>query len=707
MSAIDYTARGNKAGQSRILMNTAAYRGDSQDPFRNELEAVNHPLKNFPKVEPAFSVDHNVTVLSVSKLRFVGPRVWFKNGEHPHHRGHVFGGRAISIEDTTFDGVGYAFMNAGAALNGGAIDVRANRVICVNWGRQCFGAKKDVEITNSLFRQTGIGWDGRNHNKPATERWAEYAVYSYSCELEERDPKPCKDATIDPAQTVVDYNFRFRNNIVEGLYVGIHVYGSSGRRSDFLIENNVFRGNRDGVLGSHLSSGARWQDVRIQKNIFMDSLRYDVYLYNGENILIQNNKFLQTKPNLDIGIGSAIRSHTQHSQQDLTKVVIKNNYIDSNNRRNYAGIDIYENLSKNERDEIIPYSLTNPPYARIQVSDWTIENNKMVNLGDVKYGAAFSFMHGLDNNVSGFTIACNDVAFGSRAGVSKTAALRFGGENQNSVAVVRDVTFKNNTIRGNGNANVHGVTSDQASRLRSGLISNNAFEDIASASKYTFARDNVTIQDGTPSGCAPAGISDGVTPGLEDGTTPPANTAPTVTAGSDQTITRDQSVVLSGVVTDDGLPTSPGRVTVSWRKMSGPGAVTFTTPSAAQTNATFSQAGTYVLELTATDGVLQSADQVTVTVNEPTPGPQPNISISKQADRSRVSTGENITYTLTVRNTGQAKATNVKIADPLPQRTSLVSASANGQLQQGSIVWRLNQLQPNETVTFTLAVRVE
>jgi hypothetical protein len=37
----------------------------------------------------------------------------------------------------------------------------------------------------------------------------------------------------------------------------------------------------------------------------------------------------------------------------------------------------------------------------------------------------------------------------------------------------------------------------------------------------------------------------------------------------------------------------------AWTKVSGPGNVTFTSPSSASTGATFSTAGTYVLRLTA------------------------------------------------------------------------------------------------------------
>jgi RHS repeat-associated protein len=91
------------------------------------------------------------------------------------------------------------------------------------------------------------------------------------------------------------------------------------------------------------------------------------------------------------------------------------------------------------------------------------------------------------------------------------------------------------------------------------------------------------------------------------------NQAPVVTAGPNQTITLPtNTVTLEGVVSDDGLPNNT--LTISWSKVSGPGTVTFGNSSAALTQATFSVAGTYVLQLTANDSELSSSANTTVTV---------------------------------------------------------------------------------------------
>lgn len=94
---------------------------------------------------------------------------------------------------------------------------------------------------------------------------------------------------------------------------------------------------------------------------------------------------------------------------------------------------------------------------------------------------------------------------------------------------------------------------------------------------------------------------------------PPANVAPAVEAGGNQTVPLTSSVSLNGVVSDDGLPANT--LTTLWTKISGPGAVTFANGSALATSATFSQVGTYVLRLTATDGQLSTTDNLTIVVS--------------------------------------------------------------------------------------------
>jgi hypothetical protein len=93
------------------------------------------------------------------------------------------------------------------------------------------------------------------------------------------------------------------------------------------------------------------------------------------------------------------------------------------------------------------------------------------------------------------------------------------------------------------------------------------------------------------------------------------NQLPRVSAGPDQIVTLPGSASLNGTVTDDGLWKSPATLTMTWSKISGPGTVTFGNANAVHTTATFGKTGTYVLRLRASDGVLQTFDDVKVTVN--------------------------------------------------------------------------------------------
>jgi RHS repeat-associated protein len=74
------------------------------------------------------------------------------------------------------------------------------------------------------------------------------------------------------------------------------------------------------------------------------------------------------------------------------------------------------------------------------------------------------------------------------------------------------------------------------------------------------------------------------------------------------------ALVLNPTITDDGLPNPPATTSASWSKISGPGTVTFSNAALAGTTASFSASGTYVLRLTASDSVLSTTSDVTVTV---------------------------------------------------------------------------------------------
>ena len=104
--------------------------------------------------------------------------------------------------------------------------------------------------------------------------------------------------------------------------------------------------------------------------------------------------------------------------------------------------------------------------------------------------------------------------------------------------------------------------------------------------------------------------------GLTFTVTQVGNTAPQVSIAPVATVTLPvRTVNLSATVTDDGAPS--GTVSVVWSKVSGPGSVVFGNANATNTTATFATNGTYVLRLTASDGVLSTSSNATAIVNAP------------------------------------------------------------------------------------------
>lgn len=85
---------------------------------------------------------------------------------------------------------------------------------------------------------------------------------------------------------------------------------------------------------------------------------------------------------------------------------------------------------------------------------------------------------------------------------------------------------------------------------------------------------------------------------------------------------------------------------------------------------------------------------------------KPLLSLSKISDKESVSPGEQLTYTLSFNNTGNANAVSVLLEDPIPENTTFVAASSGGELIDGKVTWRWNRLpiDGQGQVTFTVQV---
>ena len=112
---------------------------------------------------------------------------------------------------------------------------------------------------------------------------------------------------------------------------------------------------------------------------------------------------------------------------------------------------------------------------------------------------------------------------------------------------------------------------------------------------------------------------------------PQTNAPPTVYAGADRTVMMPDHLPLAGVVSDDGLPNA--LLTRTWSKVSGPGPVLFT-QSGGTNRALFGASGDYVLRLTASDGALSAADDLTLTVFSNSPAPY--LAITTPLDSAQI-----------------------------------------------------------------------
>jgi len=111
-----------------------------------------------------------------------------------------------------------------------------------------------------------------------------------------------------------------------------------------------------------------------------------------------------------------------------------------------------------------------------------------------------------------------------------------------------------------------------------------------------------------------------------------------------------------------------------------------------------SQTGTYASTARATgDGGLQDEATCSTTVREPV------LTIAKTGPATSF-TGRNVTYQITVTNTGDAPATDAAIVDTLPAGTTFRSATNNGANTGSTVRWDLGDLAPGASRTVGLTL---
>ncbi|OUC07147.1 hypothetical protein RY27_16660, partial [Litorilinea aerophila] len=118
---------------------------------------------------------------------------------------------------------------------------------------------------------------------------------------------------------------------------------------------------------------------------------------------------------------------------------------------------------------------------------------------------------------------------------------------------------------------------------------------------------------------------------------------------------------------------------------------------------------------------LSLVNQAEVDSSTPDPDPDNNVaeadtevlavaalSVTKASAPNPVIAGELLTYTIVITNHGPSSATDVRVIDTIPDRTSLVSVTAsNGGVCDSGIICLLGTLAVNEVVTVTIVVDVD
>ena len=90
----------------------------------------------------------------------------------------------------------------------------------------------------------------------------------------------------------------------------------------------------------------------------------------------------------------------------------------------------------------------------------------------------------------------------------------------------------------------------------------------------------------------------------------------------------------------------------------------------------------------------------------PTAPGKPKLVLTKVGKPGTVPAGENVRYTLVVKNVGKSTAHNVKVCDTLPAGVT-VTATGGGKLSDGVVCWTVGTLPKTKQKQFTLTVKVD
>ncbi|AZS38892.1 hypothetical protein CVS54_00189 [Microbacterium oxydans] len=159
------------------------------------------------------------------------------------------------------------------------------------------------------------------------------------------------------------------------------------------------------------------------------------------------------------------------------------------------------------------------------------------------------------------------------------------------------------------------------------------------------------------------------------------------------------AVVSAGATfTDGGEGYFRGDVKINCASADRPGGCgSFTVPGTKITRIVFDTAR-FALSPVQTAGLDGYAFAVTATATPETPDPLSALSVSKVVDRAAAVPGDELDYTITVRNTGAADARDVAVRDALPSGLTRVSADHEGRVEGSGVMWTIDTIPAGDRV---------
>ena len=171
----------------------------------------------------------------------------------------------------------------------------------------------------------------------------------------------------------------------------------------------------------------------------------------------------------------------------------------------------------------------------------------------------------------------------------------------------------------------------------------------------------------------------------------------------------------TGVVVTDTVPANTGFVSASGGGTLAAGVVTWNVGILAA-GATMTRTLTVQVASPLANGTVITNAAYNVDSNETAPvagaaitttvTSSPVLAISKTDAPDPVPAGNNITYTISYSNSGNANATGVVITDTVPGNTSFVSATGGGTLAAGVVTWNVGALAAGGSGSVQLVVQV-